>query len=156
MLGKTVRGYETLITIGNALQSVFLLAMRLFWGWHLFQFGLGKLHDIPSFATGLANLGFPLPVMQAYIGATIECVGGLCLLLGFASRLMAIPVIVMMAIAYWTAHRESILALFSDPNQFIEQAPFLYLLTALIVFVFGPGKISIDYLIQRFIFKKSD
>lgn len=150
------RAYESLIAFGNLLQAPLLLILRLYCGWVLFQTGLGKLEDIHPFATSLASMGFPFAGVQAYMAATAECVGGFCLMVGFASRLMAIPVFITMATAYATAHREAVLSLFSNPQHFIEQAPFLFLLTALLVFAFGPGMISIDYLIQRFIFKKTD
>jgi len=156
MFSKLKKWYEVLIRSGSILRSPILLAMRLYWGWLLFQAGLGKLQHIDPFATLLASLGFPLTYIQAYAAALSECSGGVCLMLGFASRLMAIPVIITMLVAYATAHRQSLLTLFSDPGLFIEQGPFLFLLTALLVFAFGPGKLSIDYLIQRLIFKKSE
>jgi putative oxidoreductase len=102
----------------------------------------------------LTFLGFPFAGLQAYVAASAECFGGFCLLVGFSSRLMAIPVMITMATAYATAHGEAVLSLFSKPEHFIEQGLFLFLLTAILVFAFGPGMFSIDYLIQRFIFKK--
>lgn len=148
------RGYELLIDIGEKFQAPLLLILRLYCGWVLFQAGLGKLGDINSFTSVLIRLGFPFAWLQAYAAALAECVGGFCLMIGFASRLMAIPVAITMMTAYATAHREALLVLFSDPQQFFKEAPFVFLLVAIVVFAFGPGKWSIDYLIQRFIFKK--
>ena len=39
--------------------------------------------------------------------------------------------------------------IFSDPDKFVSAAPFLFMLTAIIVFVFGPGVFSLDWLIGR-------
>lgn len=143
-----------LINIGEKFQAPLLFILRLYCGWFLFRAGLAKLQDINSFSNMLVNLGFPFAWLQAYIAAMAECVGGFCLLVGFASRLMAIPVAITMMVAYATAHRNALLGIFNEPKTFSEQAPFIFLLVALIVFAFGPGKWSIDYLIQRFIFKK--
>ena len=148
--------YEALIVFCDRFRSPLLLAMRLYWGWLLFQAGLGKLENIGAFAKNLSAMNFPFAYQQAYIAATIECVGGFCLMIGFASRLMAIPVIVTLLVAYATAHRTALISIFSKPQEFISQAPFLYILTALLVLAFGPGKLSIDYFIQRVIFKKPE
>jgi putative oxidoreductase len=53
-----------------------------------------------------------------------------------------------MAVAYLTADLEAVTGLFSDPDKFVKADPFPYLVTALIVLVFGPGKFSIDALIK--------
>jgi putative oxidoreductase len=71
-----------------------------------------------------------------------------------ASRLLCIPLICTLTGAYLTAHREALLTIFSNPDQFISQAPFNFLLTSLIVFCFGPGKFSLDNLIEKKMVKK--
>ena len=42
-------------------------------------------------------------------------------------------------------------SIFNDPDKFVKADPFPFLLTALIVLVFGPGVFSIDALIDRII-----
>jgi putative oxidoreductase len=81
-------------------------------------------------------------------GAT-ECLGGLLLLAGVASRITTIPLIGTMLVAYATAHRESVMHLFSNPDEFVTQAPFLFLFASLIVLIFGPGPLSLDGLAVR-------
>jgi hypothetical protein len=39
--------------------------------------------------------------------------------------------------------------IFSDPDKFVKADPFPFLLTALIVLVFGPGLFSIDALMKQ-------
>jgi putative oxidoreductase len=141
--------YQALIYIGEGFQSILLLAMRLFWGYWFFQSGLGKLKNISSVVEFFNSLGIPFPEINAYIAGSIECIGGLLLLIGFASRLVSIPLAVVMIVALLTAHVGAVKTIFSDPQSFIGQSPFNYLLTALIVFAFGPGKISVDYLIEK-------
>ena len=54
-----------------------------------------------------------------------------------------------MIVAYLTAHVESVRTIVADPQKFLEQAPFLFLLTTLLVLSFGPGTFSLDALIAR-------
>jgi len=54
-----------------------------------------------------------------------------------------------MLVAYFTADREALSSIFSDPDKFLGADPFLFLLTAIIVLAFGPGVFSLDWLIAR-------
>ena len=79
----------------------------------------------------------------------LELVGGVLLALGLGTRLIAFLLTCNMTIAYITGDREAVMSFFSDPDKFIAAAPFSYWMASLIVFVFGPGKFSLDYLIER-------
>jgi putative oxidoreductase len=46
-------------------------------------------------------------------------------------------------------------AIFSDPDKFVTADEFLFMLTAIIVLIFGPGKFSLDWLIGKKFFKCS-
>jgi len=52
-------------------------------------------------------------------------------------------------VAYATADKEALLAITSDPDKFVSAAPFLFLLAAVTVLAFGPGRISVDALLGR-------
>lgn len=131
--------------VGDNLQSLFLLCIRLFWGYGFFLSGLGKFGNIDKVIGFFTNLGIPYPEINAYAAAGVELVGGALLILGLFSRIAAIPLIFTMGVAYLTAHKEALLNIFNDTDTFFQQAPFLFLLAALIVFVFGPGRFSLDY-----------
>jgi len=73
----------------------------------------------------------------------------LLLLLGLGSRLVSIPLTFVMVIAYLTADFDKVKHIFAEPDKFVTADPFLFLLAAVIVFAFGPGVFSIDYLIAR-------
>lgn len=141
--------YQGLINAGTAFQDVLLLIIRLYWGYSFFSTGLGKLADVSTTVGFFETLNIPFPIANAYLVGTVECVGGLCLLLGFATRLAAIPLIATMLVALATAHKDALLDVWSNPYGLINQTPFTYLLAALIVFAFGPGRISVDALIKR-------
>src|SRR5687767_4434203 len=53
-------------TIAARLQHVFLLVVRLYWGWQFFLTGRGKLMNIERTADFLNSLGIPLPTLNAY------------------------------------------------------------------------------------------
>jgi putative oxidoreductase len=149
MINCCKKFYLTIISLGTYFQSILLLAMRLYWGGSLVISGWGKLHHIANVSEYFASLNIPFPMLNAYLVGTIEFVGGICLLIGLASRLISIPLICVLVGALLTEHREALLNAWNDPQTLINQLPFNYLLTALIVFAFGSGKISVDYLIQK-------
>jgi len=140
-------GYDILVKAASRLPSPLLLIMRLYWGWAFFQTGLGKLQNLERTTDFFASLGLPLPGLNAAMAGTTECLGGLLLLVGLASRLTAIPLIFTMMVAYLTAEIDSLKSIFSEPDKFTGADPFLFLLTAVIVLAFGPGAFSVDRLI---------
>src|SRR5205823_454312 len=97
----------------------------------------------------LASLHIPFPEIHAWALALIETFGGFLLAIGFLSRLAAIPLIIAMCVAYGTAHVDAIRHFLENPKLLVEQPPFNFLLTALLVFVFGPGFFSVDDLITK-------
>jgi putative oxidoreductase len=137
-------GYRAAIRYLTYLQPLVLLALRLYFGYGFMKAGLGKLNDVPTTAGFFADWGIPLPTLNVYLAGTTEVVGGLLLTVGAAARVAALPLIFTMLVAYATAHREVLDTLLSNPNQFVKAPPFLYLLTALLVLSFGPGRISVD------------
>jgi putative oxidoreductase len=144
------RAYELLVLGANYLQAPVLLFLRVYFFWQLFLAGKGKLLNIERTAEFFASLGIPLPVLSAYVAGATECFGGLLLVVGLGSRLVAILVAFTMIVAYVTADYEALSSIFSDPDKFVAAAPFPFLLVALLVLAFGPGALSIDALIKRF------
>jgi putative oxidoreductase len=153
ILGKT---YCLWVKAVSCLQSPLLLAMRLYWGWQFFQTGKGKLMNLDRTTGFFQSLNIPHPHLNAIMAGCTECFGGLFLLLGLGSRVLTIPLIFTMCIAYATAERESLNTIFSDPDKFVSAAPFEFMLCAIIVLVFGPGVFSLDWLIARKCSKCSD
>jgi putative oxidoreductase len=149
LLARIRAAYQLLVTTAGYLQSPLLLVLRLYWGWSFFQTGKGKLLNHDKTAEFFASLNLPLPGLNAWMAGATECFGGLLLLAGLASRLTCIPLIVTMIVAYLTAEIDSVKVIFSEPDKFTASDPFLFLLTAVIVFAFGPGRFSLDYLIGK-------
>lgn len=146
--------YDKIVGLGECLQSYLLLALRLYWGYSFFQAGFGKIKNIAPVVDFFTSLHIPFPEYMAPVVAWVEAVGGICLLAGFASRFVAIPLAVTMIVALFTAHGDATFGALQNPQRFINQMPFNYLLTSLIVLCFGPGKFSVDYILERAFSKK--
>ncbi len=135
--------------VANFLQSPLLLAVRLYWGWQFAQTGWGKLTHLDRTAGYFESLNIPLPKVNAIMAGGTECVGGALLALGLFARPASVPLIFTMLVAYWTADREALNAITSEPDKFVTASPFLFLLASLIVLTFGPGKLSLDALLGK-------
>lgn len=142
------RIYGLFLKVAQSLQSPFLLAVRLYWGWQFWQAGSGKLADISKTVDYFTSLGIPAPAFNAHFVALLEAVGGIVLILGLASRLIAVPLTVDMIVAYITADRDALHAIFSDPGTFYNASPFTFLFASLIILIFGPGWFSLDTIIR--------
>ena len=140
---------SSLAKLGQFLQAPLLLIIRLYWGWSFAQTGWGKLMNLERTTNFFSSLNLPAPKLNAIAAGSTECVGGVLLALGLFTRFASPALIVVMMVAYLTADREALFAIFSDGDKFTGAAPFLFLFAALIVFAFGPGKLSLDALVRK-------
>jgi putative oxidoreductase len=106
------------------------------------QAGWGKLHDIGKVIGFFTELGIPAPVLNAYFVSALEFAGGLLLVVGLGSRLIALLLAVDMIVAYITADREALFSIISNPDKFTAAAPYTFLFASLLVLIFGPGLFS--------------
>ncbi len=150
------RAYELLICCASKLQSPVLLMIRVYWGWQFFLTGKGKFANHDNVVDFFTSLHIPFPALNAWIVACVECFGGLLLLIGLGSRLVSIPLIFTLIVAYLTAESDKLNKIFSDPDVFTGATPFLFLYTLIIILAFGPGVFSVDYLLKRFVWKKAE
>ena len=146
--------YALHVSLVSKLQSPFLLIIRLYWGWQFFLTGKGKLLNLDRTAGYFATLNIPAPKLNAIMAGSTECFGGMLLLLGLGSRIVTVPLIFTMLVAYFTADPDKIKGIFSNPDAFVTAAPFLFLLTCVIVLIFGPGAFSVDAVIARMCWEK--
>lgn len=145
--------YGFIVKIGSNIQSLFLLYMRLTWGHQFLLIGVEKLKDISKTVEFFDKLGIPYSYFHAHSVAFFETVGGILLMIGFASRLASIPLIIILLTALSTAHSH-VLTNFKfilDPKSLVGENPYPFLITTLMVFCFGPGRIAIDAWIKRWV-----
>jgi putative oxidoreductase len=141
--------YALLVRLASSLQSPLLLVIRLYWGWQISQNGWGKLHNLGRVTDFFASLGLPAPGPTAAFVSTFEFVGGILLAVGLLSRVVSLGFIIDMLTAYITADKEALTSFISDPSKFYNADPFILLAVGLVVLAFGPGKYSLDYLVER-------
>ena len=149
MMARLERWYRLLIAAASSLQSPFLLAVRLYWGWQFAQDGWGKLNNLARVTDFFSSLGLPAPGPTALSISVLELVGGILLALGLGSRLIALLLTGNMLMAYITADREALFSVFSDPDKFYAAAPYTYLFASVIVLVFGAGPWSVDAILSK-------
>jgi putative oxidoreductase len=145
--------YRSFFAVVDYLRSPFLLAVRLYWGWQLIQSGWGKLHNLPKVTEFFTSLNLPMPAQMALFISCVELFGGIFLAVGLLSRLTALVLTVNMIMAYVTADREALRSIFSDPDKFYAAAPYVFLIASLIILIFGPGKVSLDTLLDKVVAK---
>ena len=127
------------------LQSVSLLFLRLTLAYGFYGPASMKWSDISSVAEWFGSMGYPLPTLQAYLAASTEGLGVLLLTLGLATRLISIPLIIVMIVAIVTVHLPN--GFSSGDNGF--EIPLYYMLMLFVLVTHGAGKFSIDNLLAK-------
>jgi len=148
-MAHLLRLYRRVASASSSLQSVMLLAVRLYWGFQFAQTGWGKLHNLAKITEFFASLNIPFPSFTAPFVSTLEFVGGILLMLGLFSRPVALLLACNMLVAYWTADREALSAIFSDPGKFYVADPYTFLFASLMVLIFGAGLFAVDPLVAK-------
>ena len=98
-------------------------------------FDAGKMKDNFAF---LKDVGFPLPEVMGYFAKIIELAGGVLLAAGLFTRLITIPLMIIMVV---------VTANMNNWNIFDGELTFLFFLLFLTFLFIGPGKWSLDYLL---------
>ncbi len=137
--------------LGANLQSVTLLVMRVYLGWQLMLIGKGKLMNIDKTAGYFATLPYIhyAPKLNVILAGGAECFGGLLLVIGLFSRFAGLVVFLTMVVALVAGEPEALHAVFSNSDKFLKSDPLPYLVMALLVLAFGPGKVAIDEMMGK-------
>ncbi len=91
------------------------------------------------------DLHIPAPELNAYMSVATECSGVVLLALGLATRLITIPLTVVMIVAIATVHYQN--GFSCGRNGF--EVPFYYMCMLFTLLVVGPGRISVDHFLKR-------
>lgn len=141
----TTKIYNELCGLFNNLQSFFLLLARLVLAYGFYEPALMKWNDINSVASWFESLGIPFPTIGAYLASTTELLGVVLIAIGFLTRIMSIPLIIVMIVAIFSVHIGN--GFSAGDNGF--EIPLYYLLFLGLFASFGAGKFSIDYLVFK-------
>ncbi|TCO77858.1 DoxX family protein [Chromatocurvus halotolerans] len=87
------------------------LLLRLYLGPVFISAGINKLvawdNTVAWFGNADWGLGLPLPGLMAFLAVSAELVGGFLLILGLATRYIAIPLMITMLVAAFSVHWEN-------------------------------------------------
>ncbi|MDR6404436.1 MULTISPECIES: DoxX family protein [Chryseobacterium] len=122
-----------------------LFILRLIVGLIFLSEGLQKFITPESVGAGrFAKIGFQNPEFWASLVGSVEIVCGILLLLGFISRLAAIPLLIIMIVAFVTTKIPTL----SDKGFWVFAHEYRtdFSMTMLLIFLlyFGSGNFSID------------
>ena len=131
--------------VGNALQWLSPALARLTVGLVFLQSGWGKLHDLEKVTNYFTQLGLAAPAFQARLASTAEFVCGGLLLIGFATRFAAVPLIVIMCVAIRTA----LWAQVDGIGSLVGLTEFAYIALLVWLGTNGAGPVSLDWLVAR-------
>jgi len=127
------------------LKDLPLLLIRLTLAYGFYTPAMNKWSSIDDVASWFEGMGYPLPTLNAYMAASMETAGVVLLALGFASRLISIPLMFIMLVAIATVHGGN--GFEASGNGF--EIPLYYLVMLFTILVYGPGKYSLEGLIKK-------
>jgi putative oxidoreductase len=108
MFKKLYSYYQNLIHHLNGISGLAPLLLRLIVAPVLIQAGWNKFSSFDSTVSWFGNsdwgLGLPMPALLVALTIGAELVGGVLLLLGLLTRLVAIPLMITMLVAIFTVH----------------------------------------------------
>lgn len=114
-------------------------------------FGVFDGPGIAGFAQALEKMGIPYPLVNAWLAALAEFVGGLALLSGLWMRVLILPTIGVMAVAATVAHGHA----FALQHGGMEYALTLGVVMAGLVFT-GPGSITLGNLLRLLALRRTN
>lgn len=124
-------------------QNIALLFARLTIAYGFYGPAMQKWSDISSVASWFGTIGIPFPTLNAYLAASTELLGVVLLTLGLFTRLISLPLIVVMIVAITTVHLTH--GFSAGDNGF--EIPLYYMLFLAIFASYGAGKFSLDHLL---------
>jgi putative oxidoreductase len=120
-------------------------ALRIVIGVIMTAHGWAKLTDLAAWQGRVAELGIPYPEVAAYLAIAGELLGGLGLVFGLLTRVAALGVISVLAVAILTVHLHNGLLMENGGFEF----PLVLLVGALFILITGPDRLSADRFLLR-------
>jgi putative oxidoreductase len=150
-------GVQRILGLGLRVAAVlaFLppLLTRLVIGQAFFFTGRGKLQNPEGVVSFFSSLGIPFPAANAAFISRLEYYGGMLLIAGLLTRLVALLLTSTMVVALMTADRADFLAALSNTGEkgLTDVVPVVYALFLLWLVIAGPGAVSLDALLKRWL-----
>jgi len=139
---------------GNEAFAWSLVPLRLIVGYGFLAHGLAKLsRGLEAFPAIVMQIGLPMPHLLGLATIAVEVVGGAAVLAGLFTRIVCLPMIVILLVAIFTVHLQygfssiKLLAVTPAGAQFGQpgyETDLLYLACIAVLIVNGSGPWSID------------
>jgi putative oxidoreductase len=121
------------------------LLSRAIIGYVFIPSGLSKFHHLDKIVSFFKSLGIPLAELHAPLVASMEVGCGALIVIGLFTQLASIPLIVIMAMAIFTAKMGEV----HDLHELFALSEFLYIALLLWLMAEGPGPISLGFPFTR-------
>lgn len=133
------------------------LLTRLVVGFAFYDSGSGKLKDLEKTVNFFTDLGIPFPELNAAFVARLEYYGGMLLLAGVLTRIVALLLSSTMIVALLTADRQTFIDAFTRTGEIglSDVAPFVLGVFLSWLVIRGAGSVSVDALLKRAINKEA-
>lgn len=146
-------GRALALRLAAALAFLAPLATRLVMGQAYYQTGSGKIANFANTVSFFGELGIPYPEANAFFVSRLEFWGGLLLIAGLLTRIVAAGLAATMVVAIATADREDFVTALQGSGEkgLTDVVSFVYLLFLAWLVLYGPGPVSLDALLVRFV-----
>ena len=155
--------YKEFVRLSEYGKSVSLLFVRLMLAYTFFEPAKMKWNDIGAVAQWFEYMGIPLPTLNAYLAASTEAAGVVLLTFGLFTRIISIPLIVVLIVAIVTVHGVNGFAMVQAGSEIVDpwingvqmtgtivtlqngyEMPLYFILFLLVLVTQGGGKFSLD------------
>lgn len=120
--------------------SFLLLFIRLFFGVLFFMHGLDKLTNFNALSENYPSVMGLGSYTTLMISIFCEFACSMFLMVGLVTRVVLIPMIVAMGVAFFDIH---------DGMMPEGELALIFMIVFIVLFMTGPGRYSVDYLIDR-------
>ena len=127
--------------------SFMILFVRIFFGALFLMHGLDKMMNFNQLSVSFPNVFGLGSYMTLMLSIFSEFVCSIFLITGMLTRVVLIPMVISMAVAFFDIHD----AMMPD-----GELALIYLIVFFVLFITGPGRYSVDYLIDRKVKKDKD
>lgn len=148
IIALKLRVIEGLDRIGDWLAP---LPLRLLLAWEFWESGVAKFNGSNWFGEEWLAFPFPFNLLPAglswFLATWVELLGAVGLVLGLGTRFWALGLIVLDLVAWYSVHAGN--GYNVCDNGF--KLPLMYLVMLVPLLLWGPGRLSIDYAIRRYL-----